>query len=102
MFFIRNDSRLVPLSESRASGTPNVGITSSTSNWAIRTAFWSGVGKTIGHFVNKSWNTITYWFPLAVIGSSMMSTPTTWNGRSVAIGCSGGFFRLPVPCTMAH
>ena len=93
MSFIRNDSKLV---QSKASGTPNVGITSSTSTELSPLPFGQ-VWKTIGHFVNKSWNTM---FPL---GSSIMSTPTIWNGLSVTMGCSGGFCCLLVPnCTMAH
>ena len=48
--FIKNDSKFVPRSDRIASGTPNIGTISSTSNRAMRSAFWSGVGKTRGHF----------------------------------------------------
>ena len=53
MSFI-NDNKFVHLSDKRAFGTPKEGTTSSASKRAIHFAFWSGVGKTIGHLVNKS------------------------------------------------
>ena len=54
-------------------GTPITG-TISSNNRTMRIAFWSGAGKTNGHLVKKSWNTIRYRFPCSVTGSSMMST----------------------------
>ena len=42
---IKLDTRLVPLSESRHSGTPNNGITSSAISLEIRAVFWSGTVK---------------------------------------------------------
>ena len=57
--------RLIPQSDSSASGTPNMGNNSSTNSFAIWLAFWSGAGKTKGYFVRKSCITITYLFPLA-------------------------------------
>ena len=41
------------------SGTPNIGTTSSETSQAIQMAFWSGAGKTNGHFIKKSWKTMT-------------------------------------------
>ena len=97
--FIRWDSKFVPLSERSASGTLTNGKTSSTNRRAILSAFWSDVGYTIGHLVNRSWNTTTYLLPLVV---TIISMPTIWNGCSVRIRYNGSFCFRPVPLTIAH
>ena len=100
--FIKNDSKFIPWYDSIASCTPNIGTISSTSNWAICSAFCSGVGKTICHLVSRSWNMITYQFPWVVMGSFMISTQAIWKGCSVTIGWSSDFCLLRVPSTIVH
>ena len=56
---------------------PKSGTTSSAISLAIRSAFWSGTGKTISHFVKRSWITTTCLYPLSVIGRSITSIPST-------------------------
>ena len=67
-------SRLVSWSKSRDSGTPYIGNTSSTKSLAIRLAF-SGAGKIRCHLAKKSCLTITYLFPLAVLGLHYVYAP---------------------------
>jgi len=87
---IRIDNKLVPLSDNKASGTPNSGTSSSTNKQAILKAFWSGMGNAIGHFVKRSWKTMRYLLPLVVSGSSIISTPIFWNGWSTGIVTKSG------------
>ena len=98
---IKWERRLVPRSDSRASGTPKNGTTCSVSSFTIRIVCWSGAGNTKGHFVAKSWKTIMYLLPLSVLGSSMTLT-LIWNGLSTGIGDRGGLFCQPTPDTIAH
>lgn len=78
---IRCESKLLPLSDRRASGTPTSGITSSASSRAMHTAFWSGTEKTKGYLETKSWNTTTCLFPASVLGRSITSTPIIYRYR---------------------
>ena len=52
--FIRNDMRLVPLSDKRPSGTSKDGMISFTRMSAIHEDFWAGIGNTNGHLDKKS------------------------------------------------
>ena len=65
MSCIRYDNKLVPPSDKKASGTPNMGTISSAYSLAIPTA---GAAYIIGHLV-------AYLFPLVVTGNFIMSTP---------------------------
>ena len=101
---IKLDRRLVPRSESRHSGTPNIGITSSAISLEIQAVFWSGTAKTIGHLVKRlrSCITTTCLLPWSVTGRSITSMPRIWNGLDTGMGCNGDLFTLPLPVAMAH
>ena len=53
----RDERKLVPRSDNRASGTPNMGMICSANSCAPLTAFGSGMVKTNGHLLRKSWKT---------------------------------------------
>ena len=79
VFYKIYERRLLSLSDRSVSGIPNIGTSSSAKSLTRWRDFWSGTGKISGHFVRKSWNTMTCWLPRSVVSRSMTSTPSIWK-----------------------
>ena len=68
----------------------------------IRMNFRSGMQKTRGYVVRKSWNNTKYLFPIQATVNSITSTPQMWNGLWTMMGFSRGWWILPDSGTMEH